>query len=312
MSDELDRLEGTLSASIEAGSPDAMLFSGGIDSCALASLAFRGRRIPLVTVIWAERPGPDLRYSVLASRLLRAEQHLRFFGILEAQEASRETVRLLRLFEPIEVRNSLTTYLGLELCQRLGFRRVMTGDGADELFAGYGFLLEMPPEEIDRWISTTHPRWSFSTPELGRSLGIEVVQPFLSPEVIAHGLGMAVEKKVFDERGARRGKVPLRQIVARHLGAELAWREKAPIETGSGSVDLGDAFQRLVDDEEFERLSEEMELRDKEHALYYRHFRDLGIEVEPSPDPAVACRTCGARTVNSFCRICGTFPAIRR
>ncbi len=148
MAGPMQELEEALKEFIEEKTPDAILFSGGIDTTVLALLANGFKETPLITVILSEAEGPDLEYSVSVAKELAALQHIKYFDVGEAKRAAREAIKVLRVFEPIEVRNSLAIYLGLELARDLGYSRVMTGDGADELLVGYDFLLEQPLNDI--------------------------------------------------------------------------------------------------------------------------------------------------------------------
>lgn len=215
-------LRNALKVKIEESAPDAILFSGGIDTTVLALLAYEQKEIPLITVILREAEGPDLEYSTAVAKELGALHHIRFFDVHEAERAARETMKILGSFEPIEMRNSLAIYLGLELARDLGYSRVMTGDGADELLAGYDFLLERPLPEIEEWIEDTCDNWSFSTSRLATALGIEVFQPFLDHRIKSMGRKIPIEKRVMDGEGRRVGKYPLRKMIKGRMWEGIA------------------------------------------------------------------------------------------
>jgi len=295
------------------GPMDAILFSGGIDTSLLAVLAYRRRRVPLVTCVYKDADPPDLCYAVMLAKRLGAEHHIKYFGIEEAVEAAREVIRILRVFDPMEVRNSVVIYIGLRFCRDLGFEVVATGDGGDELFAGYSFLYDKPEDEVEMWIRNIVGRWSFSSVPIGRQLGVRVVQPYTHPEVVDLALRIPVKLKIARVDGRIYGKYVMRLLLERYAPRELAWRSKDPIEVGSGATRLSGVFAEMVTEEEFRSLSREVKLRDREQAYYYKVFRSLGYRVEPARDPSRACAYCGAEVAHGgFCRVCGAYPALGR
>ncbi len=299
------KIENLLLSEIRTMRPDAILFSGGIDSSLLAALAFRERRLPLVTVIFGEESGPDLQYSTMAAKRLLAKQHIRFFDVEEAKDAARQIVRLLERFDPDEIRNDLVIQLGLEFCKELGYNHIMTGDGADELFAGYGFLLEKPLEKIDSWIRMNWCKWRFTSKDLALNLGMEVLQPFLACQVIEYGIKIPPVFKALDERGELVGKYVLRKILHNNIPGKLAWRKKSAIEYGSGANSLSQLFAESISDIDYWGIKEEFPLMSREQAFYYMLYDECGLKIPQVGEGEIPCPLCGAPTEKSFCKICG-------
>ncbi len=61
-------------------------------------------------------------------------------NIEEIITAIDETIKILQIFNNIEIRNSVVMYLALNSIRKEGHTSIITGDGADELFAGYNFF----------------------------------------------------------------------------------------------------------------------------------------------------------------------------
>ena len=57
-------------------------------------------------------------------------------------------MRILGTFDPMELRNSAVTWLALKAACEEGISEVLTGDAADELFAGYSYIFNMAPEQL--------------------------------------------------------------------------------------------------------------------------------------------------------------------
>jgi len=304
------RLENIL-CNIISNFPDAILFSGGIDTSLITVLTYRFKRVPLVTCFFRDSEPRDFRYAIMLAKQLGAEHHVRYFTNEDAIYACREVIKVLRVFDPMEIRGSITIYLGLDFCKDLGFKRIFTGDGGDELFAGYSFLYDKSLKYIENWIKGIVNRWSFSSKLIGNSLGLTVEHPYTNEKVVKLALKIPVKYKIARVNGVIYGKYILRRILEKYVSRELAWRSKEPIESGSGSAVLSKFFSSMISDEEFRELNKEVKLRNKEQAYYYKVFRELGYRVIKSSDPSKACRYCGSEIVDDvFCRVCGAYPAI--
>jgi len=304
-----DKLEDAILNAI-SDDGEAILFSGGIDTTLIAVLAYKIRKLPLITVIFKETSPPDLKYSMLIAKHLGAEHHIKFFDINEAVSAAKEVIKILKVFDPVEIRNSISIYIGLRFCKNLGYKCVLTGDGGDELFAGYSFLYSKSREEVENWIKSVIRTWEFSSLKIGKYLKILVKQPFTNHNVINIALKIPISLKIARYRGRIYGKYILRKILEKYVPYAVAWRNKDPIEFGSGSTHLRNIFSKWVSEDEYDAFSKEVKLRDKEQAFYYKLFKSLGYVIRPAKNPLKACKYCGSEVENKFCRICGAYPAI--
>jgi len=310
INDTIQQLIEVLEESIKKSMADAILFSGGIDTSVLAALTYRYSKIPLVTIVFKEAFSSDLQFSTMVAKHLGAEQHIKYFEVDEAVQAAHKVIRILEVFDPMEIRNSIPIYIGLEFCKKMGYHVVMTGDGSDELFAGYSFLFEKSLREIDEWIQNIVKTWSFSSSKLAKSLKIVVRQPYTSEDVVKLALRIPIQYKVLKKNNAVIGKYVLRKIAEKYLPKEVAWRSKDPIEVGSGANILSTIFAQMVSDEELNKLSKEVKLRNKEQAFYFKIFKTFGCDIPKAKNTSNACKYCGAEISNKFCRICGAYPAI--
>jgi len=72
---------------------------------------------------------------------------------------------------------------------------------------------------------------------------------------------------------------------------EVAWREKEPIEFGSGTTKLRDIIALKISDDEFDakKREYEMEFMNKEHLFFYEIYKEVVGEV---PKPKVKANVC--------------------
>lgn len=290
---------GVLRRAVAEGPCDAVLASGGVDSTAVALAHVElGLRPLLLSVQFLEAPGADLSYVQRVAARLGLPLVLKFFGRRSAVAAAEAVVRVLKVFNPMEVVNCAAVYLALREAEARGARRVCTGDGGDELCVGYSYMLEMPLEELREYVAKLPRRWFFCSFVVGRALGVEVSAPFV--DVADTLLGLPLEEKV--KCGV--GKCMLRAELAEKVGRDVAWRRKTPVEAGTGFSAL---YHILA--EAGRGLPADIPVEGAARYLYHV-YRKAGYTYprgERNP-----CPICGHELVDGYCPMCGYYAKIRR
>ncbi len=314
----VEQLRNLIIDRVLASSADGILFSGGLDTSVLAAIAAsHGRRLQAVMVSVAEGTGLDEPFARLIVERLGIDLEILRPSLDELVDRMPELIRLLRTFDPMELRNSIVTYVAMEAASKRGLSAVLTGDAADELFAGYSFMFNMSAEQLPSYIRHLNEIMHFTSEVIGRNLTVGVDSPYVSPSVREFAISLGYEDLVCEYEGKRFGKRILREAFSALLPEEIAWRLKTPIEYGSGSTALKHLTEQSVTDSEFERereraaMHDSVKLRDKEQYFYYRIFRrSLPPPIEPAPGSKI-CKDCHgpvARSDMTYCRICGAYP----
>ena len=147
--------------------------------------------------------------------------------------------------------------------------------------------------------------WHFSVNDLGRVLGIEVKQPFLDEAFVRFALDISPELKV---KGSI-GKYILRQSFEGLVPQEIVWREKEPIEYGSGFTKLREIITNMVSEAEFQSMKEKTGIKfiNKEHYFYYRIYSEVVGEIPRPTTDETGCPCCGAQLNKNklHCGVCG-------
>ena len=129
------------------------LSPGGLDST-IISYMLRDHRLPAIAVISRDFVATDLTYCQAAAAAMGMRLSVAMPDAAELLEGVSETVRILGCFGESTIRNALVMYVAISEAKRMGIGSLATGDGADELFAGYGFLVRADPAvlraELDR------------------------------------------------------------------------------------------------------------------------------------------------------------------
>lgn len=278
---ELDRIMArAVHSRVPPDLPFAVMFSGGIDSTLVAHYARQLRPEAPGYFLGAET-APD--YPFAAAYAERTGMDFRTIESLdsakEAAALAREVIAVNEAFEPCIIRASLCQYLLARRIHADGFRVVLVGEGADELFAGY------PPLELafahDAAIGADARAQYLSDMNRGNlqrldrctmKFEIEAREPFLDPGVIGWALGCDASTLVATAGGEPKGKAPLRalfDLYPTELPTLIRDRRKTPFSEGAGfdTNRLMSPWRDLAEQEISDRQFEEGRRRFADFAL---------------------------------------------
>ncbi|MFW6159825.1 MAG: asparagine synthase-related protein [Acidobacteriota bacterium] len=254
--------------------------SGGVDSSAVAALArnFVGR---LHTVSAGIKGAPDLKYARLVAEHIGAEHHERLYTMKEMLAVLDKVIYHLEAFDAPLVRSAIGNYLVAELASEY-VPFVFSGEGGDELFAGYDYQKDCQGEVeltlcIQDAISSLHNTALQRVDRSASAHGTQVTTPFLDPDVVRYALAIPARWKIREPEGTE--KWPLRKALTGHLPEEIIWREKEKFWQGAGVWDmLAEYAEEKISDQEFtseRELGVNFHIRSKEELLYYRIFKSF-------------------------------------
>jgi asparagine synthase (glutamine-hydrolysing) len=293
---------------------DTISLSGGLDSTILA-YHLKEKKPRAITIISKDFVANDLTYCQLASKEFDLPLTIISPDTAEILDSIKETISILKNFNDIEIRNNLVMYLAIKWAKDNGSKRIITGDGADELFAGYSFLVKKPEEEIEREIQRICTIMHFPTQSIGKALGVIVESPYLDEKIIEFAKSIPVNLKVKYEKDRKYGKWILRKTYEGKIPHQIAWREKSPMQDGAGTRGLTNLFNSIIGDKIFSEKKKKIEneckitIRSKESLHYFEIYKNLHGLPRDVSDDAVSCPYCHFNTENSkFCRMCGAFP----
>jgi len=304
----IDYLGNLCSALKEASDPevDLVLLSGGLDSSIVAALHPNATAV----TITLERLGDDRRYAQMVAKHLGLEHIIIDVSMDVALRNLPLLIRLLRSFDPALL-NDLAIFIASLWAKENGFRKAATGDGGDELFAGYDYMI--PMNHLESYIKTLAERMEFSTKRIMNAAGLDLCQPFLDKGVIDEALRIPCEFKVREgDHGTTWGKWILRKSYEKMLPDAVLWREKEPIEVGSGfsnlrSFIIENEMHLKLDTHRHERMPSFLA---PEQAYFYNiYLEEIGDIPQPN-DGEKSCSFCraGIPKEANHCRVCGGYP----
>lgn len=311
---DCSELKFALRESVERNQCKALLLSGGLDSSILADIS---RPKQTFTVAW-DNQAPDLHYArLVAHKYDTSHTELTLNNKNSLFHILRAVIRGLKTFSPIDIRNSCVVYTGIMNAKNQGFSDIMTGDGGDELFAGYNYLNRyfMDVNRLDIELRRLWDIMHFSSISLAKTLDIEVKAPFLHDDFLNYAKSIPPAKKIGEYSGKMWGKFILRKCFLGELGGQIVWRPKLAQEEGAATVNLKHFLETQFNDIAFRSRAEQARaegviVRDKEHLYYYDVFRSYFGPPYEEDCPDARCPGCSGclSAKTTYCKTCGAFP----
>ncbi len=255
--------------------------SGGLDSSVVAALASEISPEPINTYTVGVKGSQDVEYAALVAERIGSIPHVYTYDLDDMLEVLPSVIYHLESFDCAYVRSSIPNYIAAREAAADGRSVMLTGEGSDEIFAGYSYLKTLESEEeitaeIDNFIKNLSRTGLQRVDRMNSAHGLECRVPFLKPALLELVQQFPLDWKLHDREDEPIDKWILRKAFVNELGSKAAWREKQQFDQGSGSSDmLTEVAEKAISDEEFEKESAEapVPVRNKEELYYYRIFR---------------------------------------
>ncbi len=219
-----------------------VFLSGGLDSALVAAIAAReaharGEQIPTFAV---GTPGSsDLIAARRVAEHIGSDHHEIIVSAEEIGEALNEAVEVIEHFDPALVRSAVPNLLLAREASKT-VKVVLTGEGADELFAGYSYVHteefadpDVLHAELVRSLEQLHGLNLQRCDRTTMFYGLEAREPFLDADLVRCALTLPPEWK--QRPGGRMEKALLREAFTGWLPEDLLWRTKEQFGDGSGA-----------------------------------------------------------------------------
>jgi len=309
------KIKRLLSDAVRGCDSDCIALSGGLDSSILAS-CLDNKKVRAFTVVTKDFPSTDLVYAQLAAKITDLSLAVVTVNIDDLLGAIEKTIKILKVFNPIEIRNNVVVYLVMESAKKDGYKSMMTGDGADELFAGYNFFKRLTKKELEKDLERIWNVMHFPSKTIANSLGISLHTPFLDKGISEYAKKIPSDLKVKEEGGVKYGKWILRKAFEDILPPLIVWREKSAMQDGSGTSGLTLFLDNLITDSAFSEKSklyiekEKTRLLSKESLFYYEIYRKYYNTPFNLGKSETRCPNCNfdVKVDSHFCRMCGSYP----
>lgn len=259
--------------------------SGGLDSSAIAALACRQSH-GMKTFSVGLEGSPDIEFARIAADHINSQHYELIVTIDDIFRTLPAVIYHLESFDALLVRSSVMNYLVGRLASK-HVPYVFSGEGGDELFAGYEYLKKLKPDHLaDELIDITNRLHNTALQRVDRcssAHGLIAHVAFLDKDVLDLALSIPTKYKLH-----RNGKLVEKWVLRRAMDGLLPdvilERKKSKFWEGSGITDILEHHaSETISDNEFAKeqtLPDGGLLRSKEELLYYRIFKEHFGELE--------------------------------
>lgn len=261
--------------------PLGVSLSGGLDSSIITFLAREGKE-GLNSFAVGVEGSSDLEAAQLVARSVGTRHHEYIYSLEEIKAILPEIIYYLESFDPALVRSAVANYFLARLAAD-HVKVFLTGEGADELYAGYAYLNQFKePEELQTELiqitSALHNTNLQRADRISMAFGLEARVPFLDVDSVSLAFELPTSNKLRGEAWPE--KALLRRAFASDLPNEIVNRPKMKFSKGAGSSELiaQEASEKISNQEfaaEQKRLQKDWnyDLQNKEALYYYRLLR---------------------------------------
>ncbi len=279
LDEHLRRVRATLERSVikrlMSDVPVGAFLSGGLDSSLIAAIAKRelGRLHTFSVGVEGSR---DLAAARVVADHIGSDHHEYVFTRQEVLEALPQIVFHLESFDQDLVRSAIPCYFTSRLASQY-VKVILTGEGADELFAGYAYYRQTDygdrlNDELRRSVASLHNVNLQRVDRLTMAHSLEGRVPFLDTDMIELAQTVPGPCKLFDDGTGRVvEKWILRKACEDLLPDEIVWRGKEQFDEGSGTVDLlATGLERFGPCDDPAAFPASAQLRSHEERVYYK------------------------------------------
>ncbi|MFV0436460.1 MAG: asparagine synthase B [Desulfopila sp.] len=260
--------------------------SGGLDSSLIAALAARDLPHLHTFAVGMKdergRDSDDLIAGRKAAAHIGSDHHEYLITEEEYYEVLPRVINKLETYDPSLVRCAVPCYFTCKLAADF-VTVVLTGEGADEVFAGYHYMKRFAADQLNpearRLLEGVHNINLQRADRMGMLFSLELRVPFFDASMIDLAMQISPELKIKSENGEKIEKWILRQAFAGSalLPEEILWRYKVQYTQGAGCEGLGERLAaRSLSDGDVQRIKEENPravINSKEAAYYFQIFR---------------------------------------
>lgn len=217
--------------------PSGVAFSGGLDSSFLCGLITDGMERSYYTT---GLPGSfDVKNAQHAARLLGIDLDVLEFSLTDIESVLPRVIATIENCDPMHVALSIPQQVITRQAATDGYKTIITGQGADELFAGYHkyqTLASAEPRGVNAALAADVHNIAANNLErdnlIAAANSVDLILPYLDPRVVS--LGLSIDWTLKLSGGIN--KYVLRQAAKQVLPLELACKQKKAMQYGTGVV----------------------------------------------------------------------------
>ena len=272
-----ETLEAVVVSHLISDAPVGAFLSGGLDSSIIAALAKRHVN-ELHTFSVGKEGSQDIEAARIVANYIGSIHHEHLYTAEDIKKLP-EIIYHVESFDRGIMHGAIPSFLCAELASNY-VKVILTGDGADELFAGYRFHkdyqdMSLLNQKLRDSVATLHNTNLLRLDRTAMAHGIEGRVPFLDRAIVAMAQRIPIEWKLYRDRSDRLiEKWILRKAFEDILPREIVWRDKEQFDEGSGTVEMATFWLKEIapnfDAQDYIKLHTRDKLRSIEEAFYHK------------------------------------------
>ncbi len=256
--------------------PLGVFLSGGLDSSLIAAIAKIQKEGELHSFSVGFEGSEDLKNAKAASKYIGTVHHEEIVSESQIIASLPIVIQHLESYDPALVRSAIPTYFVSKLASQY-VKVVLSGEGADELFAGYHYLdtykskLSELSNELFEITKSLHNSNLQRVDRMTMAHSLEGRVPFLDIEIVDLAFNINPNLKIKEDF-----KWVLRKVAEKYLPKSIAWRVKEKFAIGSGIAHfLQNYAEKSITNDELREYTNKIEfpLKNKEELLYWFFFK---------------------------------------
>ncbi|MCW4013508.1 MAG: asparagine synthase-related protein [Candidatus Bathyarchaeota archaeon] len=214
-------------------------FSGGIDSTLTAHyLQQNNVRLELIWTGLENQAEENIARE--AADYLGLKIHTETYTIEDIEKTLETIITSIEEPDPVKTGIAYPFHWAASKSSRLGYTTMYSGNGADELFAGYMKYLDKylsggdPQDDIYRDIANSYLQNFHRDHKTCIDQEIRLLLPFTHPRLVEYGLTIPLDQKLPDNRDEPRKKILRELALQQGIPEKLALRPKKAAQYSSG------------------------------------------------------------------------------
>ncbi len=214
-----------------------IFFSGGVDSSFLAAICKENKANFICYTVGFQdeqtKEAEDIVEAKKVAKKLGFELRYKIFNLEEAEQIIKETVKILKPKDKIDVVNigvGAVVVAAINIAREERIDYFFSGLGSEEIFAGYERHEKAEHKNEECWNGLMQ-MWSrdlVRDTTIAKNKQVMIRTPFLDKELIEYAMQIPEEWKINKEEK----KIILREVAEEFLG-KFAWRKKKAAQYGS-------------------------------------------------------------------------------